>query len=359
MRMKITILFKPNRVSLMYTLYPLWISKFNDRFIFTTSLEWVINKDRNNALLLVGWVGQNKLGTRNEILEKLRFKYKSFFFFDDNDGSESHFLDFLPFVDIYYKKQVFRDRSLYLTDFYGNRIFANYYNKEFGIEENPLPLPLPKVDKIDHLKKIKVGWNLAFGQYPISKSKVFFGKKIFFLFGSKCMSRVHSKYPLDKTCPKPTIAKCQARFNDKAYRKTVGFQRRLFSEKVQGKEDFLTGVISLNQYNHEIKNVQAILSPFGWGEVCFRDIEAILNGAVLIKPLMDHLETWPNLYQPGKTYVPILWDGSDLIDQVSNILKDSKKLEYLRTNAWIELREARTQIENKIQIMISEICSFV
>ena len=34
-------------------------------------------------------------------------------------------------------------------------------------------------------------------------------------------------------------------------------------------------------------------SPFGYGEVCWRDFEAMSTGAVLVKPDMSHLQARP------------------------------------------------------------------
>ena len=56
------------------------------------------------------------------------------------------------------------------------------------------------------------------------------------------------------------------------------------------------------------------LSPFGIGEVCFRDFEAVHHECLLVKPSMAHIETRPNIYIPGETYVPVRWDFSDLAD---------------------------------------------
>lgn len=66
------------------------------------------------------------------------------------------------------------------------------------------------------------------------------------------------------------------------------------------------------RYLDEMRRSRLVVSPFGWGEVCFRDFEAILSGAVLVKPSMRHLETWPDVYRPHETYVPVRWDWSDL-----------------------------------------------
>ena len=57
-------------------------------------------------------------------------------------------------------------------------------------------------------------------------------------------------------------------------------------------------------------------SPFGWGEICYRDFEAYFSGSLLIKPSMDHIETWPNLYIKNQTYIPCRWDLKDLVDMI-------------------------------------------
>ncbi len=63
-------------------------------------------------------------------------------------------------------------------------------------------------------------------------------------------------------------------------------------------------------------------SPFGYGELCWRDVEAFLAGAVLLKPDMSHLDTLPDLYRPWETYAPIAWDFSDLAEVVDRLLSD-------------------------------------
>ena len=74
-----------------------------------------------------------------------------------------------------------------------------------------------------------------------------------------------------------------------------------------------------------MRSSKAIVSPFGWGEICYRDFETFIAGAALIKPNLDHLETWPNLYQKNKTYLPISWKIEDW-DQEFDVLLDDEKL---------------------------------
>ena len=40
---------------------------------------------------------------------------------------------------------------------------------------------------------------------------------------------------------------------------------------------------------------------------------------ILLKPNMNHLETWPNLYKENKFVIFHNWDLSDLIDKITNI----------------------------------------
>ena len=63
-----------------------------------------------------------------------------------------------------------------------------------------------------------------------------------------------------------------------------------------------------------------MLSPFGWGEICYRDFEATLGGNLLLKPNMDHIETWPNIYTED-SYFKLDWSFNNL-DKISEILSN-------------------------------------
>ncbi len=65
---------------------------------------------------------------------------------------------------------------------------------------------------------------------------------------------------------------------------------------------------------------------FGWGETCYRDIEAFLHRCCLVKPDMSHLMTWPDIYINEQTYVPLKWDFSDFEDQITRLLDDENYL---------------------------------
>ena len=69
-------------------------------------------------------------------------------------------------------------------------------------------------------------------------------------------------------------------------------------------------------YMRELRASKICFSPFGYGEVCWRDYEAILSGAVLLKPDMSHIETDPDVFVAGETYLPVRWDLADFEAQV-------------------------------------------
>lgn len=93
------------------------------------------------------------------------------------------------------------------------------------------------------------------------------------------------------------------------------------------------------EYVQELCSAKACISPFGYGEVCFRDFEAVLAGAVLIKPDMSHLETRPDIYRPWETYAPVKWDWSDLPEVVDRVLGDPEAGCVLASRARTVLEE--------------------
>ena len=75
----------------------------------------------------------------------------------------------------------------------------------------------------------------------------------------------------------------------KIYLPSVQFQRALFLRKIENNHSVLTGWATLAQYNSELRTSLGALSPFWWGDICFRDFEALVNRCVVIKPDMDHI----------------------------------------------------------------------
>ena len=94
------------------------------------------------------------------------------------------------------------------------------------------------------------------------------------------------------------------------------------------------GTVPLKTYMAEMGQSKLCFSPFGYGELCWRDIEAIRVGAVLIKPDMGHLETGPELYESGVTYLPVRWDFADLEEVIRGALADEARCRQIASAAW-------------------------
>lgn len=95
--------------------------------------------------------------------------------------------------------------------------------------------------------------------------------------------------------------------------------------------------IGLIRYLHELRASKICFSPFGYGEVCWRDFEAVANGAVLLKPDMTHVRTDPDIFVPGETYMPLRWDLGDLDEKVRLLLGDAGLRARLAGNAFAVL----------------------
>jgi hypothetical protein len=92
-------------------------------------------------------------------------------------------------------------------------------------------------------------------------------------------------------------------------------------------------------FRDELRRSRICVSPFGHGEVCFRDFEAVLHGCLLIKPDMGHLETRPNIYVPGQTYIPVRWDFGDLAEKCRYYLENESERAGIAERASRALRE--------------------
>jgi len=321
-------------------------------------MDFLLQKDRNEVLFIVGWQNNwSKSKEKFEKLLKLREKYRKIAFFEDNASSESELLEILPIVDLLYKRTVYVDKLNYQRVFSDNRIFSEYYRDKFNLVPSENKIPYPRLKNLEDLKKLRIAWNIGFGTYPLSDNKNKITSTIYKYFGTRGLRLIPYKNYFKNGLPHPTNNKCQARFDFKGYGNLVGFQRKILQEQIIGNVKFLTGKIPLNEYNREILNVKAMLSPFGWGEVCFRDFEAIFNGAVLVKPDMSHLETYPNIFKNNHTYLSINWDGTDLTEKVDFLLSNNSFANELRTNAWNELNEAYQNIDQKVFQIIKELSS--
>lgn len=89
-------------------------------------------------------------------------------------------------------------------------------------------------------------------------------------------------------------------------------------------------LLSMQQYWASLLRSRICVSPWGWGAACHRDAEAILAGCVLVKPYTDFIDTWPDLYRAGETYICCRPDFGDLDSIVESILSRWDDFESFR-----------------------------
>lgn len=238
-------------------------------------------------------------------------------YFDTTDSSGYLLGDVLPYVDRYLKHQILDDKNLYLTSLYGRRLFSDYYHKKFGIfddteheEKNPQVL-----DKLD-LLKIDVGWNTGLSNYSL------LGEYLGKLYKKTNLS-IFSRSPRIFISPDSNRKyDVQCRMNTEYDKLSVSFQRKLIA-----KNELLSlqkNKVNRYKYFQELANTKIILSPFGLGEITLKDFEAFISGALLIKPKMDHMVTWPNFYVPNETILDFSWDLKDLNSIIEAALENKK-----------------------------------
>lgn len=223
--------------------------------------------------------------------------------------------DVMPFVRRYYKTSLLRDRSHYLRSLYGQRLFADYYHREFAVEDEE-PILVPALREQSELDKLRVSWSTALADYSL------FGPRRSALYRylrwdglMSASTRFHApdaSRPVDVSC----------RMGMRYRHETVAYQRRRMAEILDRYKR--NDRVSKSKYFSELRSSKIVASPFGYGEINYKDFETFLSGALLLKPDMSHLETYPDLYEDGVTYVAHRWDLADVQEKIDSLLRDER-----------------------------------
>jgi len=318
---KITVLTLVDRIACFYTLSPF----FNNtdprwHFTWTDNPSWCLTSDHNDILIMVRqFIKPDRVD--HDLLRRLRAKYTRIAFFHDDAGGGIPRLDALPYVDLFYQKALYRDRSLYMKPLYGKELYSDYFHRTAGVTD-PDHRDRPVPDDPAQLEKLRLSWNIGVGEYPRRTWRQRIAYKLASVCGPQTarLFYMHNKFPLDAPQHNFRPIPVHARI-DLVSRPSIAWHRKLILERIAGNPDFLVGMVDQRQYNRETSLSRIVLSPFGWGELCLRDFEAVRSGALLLKPEMSHLETWPDVFTDGLTCATFKWDGSDLVEKASYYLK--------------------------------------
>ncbi len=198
-------------------------------------------------------------------------------------------------VELYVKKHVLRDRSAYGAPTRGDTTLMDYYGNLYGIDHPEVRFAIPE----GFLSKLLVGPS----------------------FGQAAPMLPHF-YAQSEPLTAPKTIDLHGRLGSKGSE----WYTRMRADAIARMDAFKDLVVasgkgaSRSQYFDELAGSKLCFSPFGFGEVAWRDYEAIMCGALLLKPDMGHCETDPDIFVPFETYVPVRWDFSDLEEKVRYFL---------------------------------------
>jgi len=120
-------------------------------------------------------------------------------------------------------------------------------------------------------------------------------------------------------------------------------------ESIKGLEIFVVRgkFLSLDDYNQILCHSKVVVSPWGWGEPCYRDFEALLAGCVLVKPKTAFVTSACGIFENNHC----TWtepDFSDLSENIFDALKTFKASQQRRMNS----REAIVHCSNQLSSII-------
>lgn len=252
-------------------------------------------------------------------LKEMKGDVDKLLWLDTSDSSGTLDEEVVPLVDGYYKKQLLENRKRYLEPIRGERPYtAPYYEDAESCTDIPDTSPLANIEERD-LSKLGVFWNIGLDiQFP-GLGTVFaslpFGIAISLPWYK--MSGLSVLWPpTDKSRPNNLTGRFRIEYDNDA----IEAHRRKM-KRIAGRH-YRNERIGKFEYWRELRKSKVVLSPFGWGEICRRDFEGFLNGCLVLKPSMEHLATWPPLYEEGETYLPVQWDMSDMKEKIQIALDD-------------------------------------
>gem|GEM_PF-541991 len=367
-RTGITILALFDRISVFHTLMPYLLGLHEapmqeegiplPRLRWTDDPKWCLEKDRNRFLIIERMFLKPPIADL-ELLRKLRARYDRIFFLNGNAGGAIHRPEVLPYVDRFYNKAVFADPSVYTTPLYGTELFTDYYHREFGVDDGAEAWNTAAVPAVE-TGKIHLHWNIGVGDFPRRHFRQRAGVAVSRggspRFAAPLIHRRESLVPpaprrLDRhgqeqpgqIRPESGGFDINARLGSPGY-PTIAFHRshlRSVLEAAATRHRWSVAVdrVPVKRYFSDMERSIVTFSPFGWGELCFRDFEAVRAGSLLLKPDMGHLKTWPDIFLPGRTYVPVAWDGSDLEEKITWCLEHDGERETIIRAAYEQYRD--------------------
>ena len=113
--------------------------------------------------------------------------------------------------------------------------------------------------------------------------------------------------------------------------------------------------IPQQQFYQNMYDSKIVMAPIGYGEMAVRDIEAASFGSVLIKPDMSHIQSYPNIYEDGKTYISCKYDWSDVEEKIEYVLSNYNELQPLLTENMRKAYQKQYSAENLVRYFYKQL----
>ena len=242
-------------------------------------------------------------------------------YFDGDDDACVQWSGLLDLVQLYVKKTVFSDPRWYQRPFTGKNNLTDYVARVYGRSFAEDIIPSSQAVPEGGISKLFLGYNIALddkmtalfrGTRPATANE----KEVDVMCRAAC-AQDNWIFPL-----RGRVNEALAPLAEKGYKVLMPDQR-----------------VGQRIYYDEMRKSRICISPFGYGEVCWRDFESVLMGSLLVKPDMSHVRTEPDIYIPGETYVPVRWDFSDLAETCEFYLANHEVRERITMRAYQVLSE--------------------
>jgi len=181
-----------------------------------------------------------------------------------------------PAITLLVKPQTYHQFAAHNADHFEQTLHGVECRRTASVAERPstAPAPLQPALPAEVAGKIRLGWNWLFfaGMAELARSEFSVERKFDACFaGTLDYGRWH-----------------------------VAWHRRKLWEalpSLPGNNDFHNHrAFSRPEYHRRLAQSRVAISPWGFGETCIRDLEALLAGCILIKPATPWVDTWPQYH---------------------------------------------------------------
>jgi hypothetical protein len=242
-------------------------------------------------------------------------------YFDGDDDACVQWPEVLDAVDLYVKKHVFRDPDAYTREFLGKNNLTDHVARTAGRSFADDIIPRSRALARGATDRLHLGWNVALDDKIVALADRLAGRP---------------------ALPRDIDLSCRGAVAETVWTHPMRDGALRAMEAMSGRWRVLAPRDRVPQdvYDQEMLRSRLCVSPFGFGEICWRDFEAILCGCLLVKPDMSHLRTLPDLFEPGVTYVPVRWDFADLAERCEPFLVDEAARQAVAQRARQRLLDA-------------------